>query len=177
MRISGLNVASWAGEMSRLAARFSESFESTNGYPPGDNFVIKQTEQSDRDSLMEALGGPQSGDLVEFYTYVAEISFEDVGPGFFVHRAEDVVAGMRDYQPTRLISASQRQIAVFGSDGGGALFAADRHTGEVVRLEGGAFVGIDYEVEECSVQVIAANLAGFLQFLHQRLLQQIVSES
>ncbi|TLW94761.1 hypothetical protein FFT09_02490 [Saccharomonospora piscinae] len=79
---------------------------------------------------------------------------------------------MRDYQPTRVISASKREIAVFGSDGGGALFAADRHTGEVVRLEGGALVGADYEVEECGVQVIAANLADFLQFLHQRLVLQ-----
>ncbi|BFO20986.1 hypothetical protein SHKM778_73740 [Streptomyces sp. KM77-8] len=65
---------------------------------------------------------------------------------------------------------------MFGSDGGGALFAADRQTGEIVRLEGGSLVGDVYEAEESGVKVVARDFEGFMQFLYGELLRQIPSE-
>lgn len=175
MTISGQNVDSWIDEMSRLASRFSAGFEAAYGYPPGEHYVSRSSNRSGRDLLATLLDNSSAGDLIEFYSHVAQISLPDVGPGFFVDAAEEVIDGLRGAQPTRVISTPEREIAVFGSDGGGALFAVDRQTGAVVRLEGGALIGADYEVERSGVQVIAPDFAGFMQFLQGELLQQIPS--
>ncbi|MGV9816780.1 hypothetical protein ACWDTQ_33305 [Streptomyces cellulosae] len=113
--------------------------------------------------------------MIDFYSHVAQIYLPDVGPGFFVDEAERVVEGVRGAQPTQVSSVPDRTVAVFGSDGGGALFAADRQTGEIVRLEGGSLIGDVYEVEEFGVQVIARDFEGFMQFLSGELLRQISS--
>jgi hypothetical protein len=173
--ISGPNVDSWIDEMSRLASRFVAGFETMYGYPPGEHYVSRVADSSGRDALAAVLSDAGARDLIEFYSHVAQISLPDVGPGFFVDEAEYVVEGLRGAQPTQVSSVPNRTVAVFGSDGGGALFAADRQTGEIVRLEGGSLIGDVYEVEESGVQVIARDFEGFMQFLSGELLRQIPS--
>lgn len=162
--------------MSRLASRFVAGFETMYGYPPGEHYVSRAADSSGRDALAAVLSGAGARDLIEFYSHVAQISLPDVGPGFFIDEAEYVVEGVRGAQPTQVRSVPDRTVAVFGSDGGGALFAADRQAGEIVRLEGGSLIGDVYEVEESGVQVIARDLEGFMQFLSGELLRQIPSE-
>ncbi|MFH8858278.1 hypothetical protein [Streptomyces rochei] len=161
--------------MSRLASRFAAGFETTYGYPPGEHYVSRAADSSGRDALAAVLSDAGAKDLIEFYSHVAQISLPDVGPGFFVDEAEYVVEGLRGAQPTQVSSVPNRTVAVFGSDGGGALFAADRQTGEIVRLEGGSLVGDVYEVEESGVLVIARDFEGFMQFLSGELLRQLPS--
>lgn len=173
--ISGPNVDNWVDEMSRLASRFAAEFETTYGYPPGEHYVSRAADSSGRDALAAVLRDAGARDLIEFYSHVAQISLPDVGPGFFVDEAEYVAEGLRGAQPTQVRSVPSRTVAVFGSDGGGALFAADRQTGEIVRLGGGSLIGEAYEVEESGVQVIARNFEGFMQFLSDELLRQIPS--
>ncbi|MFF1278715.1 hypothetical protein ACFVZC_35945 [Streptomyces marokkonensis] len=175
MPISGPNVDSWIGEMSRLTSQFVSGFETAYGYPPDEHYVSRAADNSGRDMLAAVLSGAGARDLIEFYSHVAQISLPDVGPGFFVDEAEYVVEGVRGTQPTQVRSVPDRTVIVFGSDGGGALFATDRQTGEIVRLEGGSLVGDVYEVEESGVQVIARDLEGFMRFLFDELLRQIPS--
>ncbi len=146
------------------------------GYPPGENYVSRSTDSSDSEALAAVLSGAGTRELIEFYSIVSKSSFPDVGPGFFVDEAECVVEGLRGTQPTQVSSVPARDVVVFGSDGGGALFAVDRQTGEVVRLEGGALIGDGYEVGERGVQVIARNFEGFMQFLSAELLRQVSPE-
>ncbi|MFE0790351.1 hypothetical protein ACFW4T_34180 [Streptomyces mutabilis] len=161
--------------MSRLTSRFVADFESAYGYPPGEHDVARAVDNSGRDALATVLSGAGARDLIEFYSHVAQISLPDVGPGFYVDEAECVVEGVRGTQPTQVRSAPDRTVVVFGSDGGGALFAADRQTSEIVRLEGGSLIGDVYEVEESGVQVIARDFEGFMQFLSGELRRQIPS--
>ncbi|MEU9291945.1 hypothetical protein AB0D57_47030 [Streptomyces sp. NPDC048275] len=176
MPISGPNVDSWIDEMSRLASRFVAAFETAYGYPPGEHYVSRASDRGGRDALATVLSDAGAGDLVEFYSHVAQISLPDVGPGLFVDEVEDVVEGWHGSQPTQVHSVPDRTVAVFGSDGGGALFAADRQTGEIVRLEDGSLIGDVYEVEESGAQVVARDFEGFMQFLYGELLRQIPSE-
>ncbi|WP_232283814.1 hypothetical protein [Saccharomonospora cyanea] len=175
MSITGSNVDSWVNEMARLASRFVAGFEDVYGYPPGEHYVLRSTDDSGRDALAAVLSGAGVRDLIEFYSHVSRISFPDVGPGFFVDEAECVVAGVRGAQPTRLSGVPGRTVVVFGSDGGGALFAVDRQTGEVVRLEGGSLIGDAYVVGEYGVQVIARDFEGFMRFLSAELQRQVPS--
>lgn len=174
--ISGSNVENWANEMSILASRFVAEFEDVHGYPPGEHYVSRSTDGGGRDALAAVLSGAGVGDLVEFYSHVSRISFPDVGPGFFVDEVECVVAGMRGARPTRVSGVPGRAVVVFGSDGGGALFAVDRQTGEVVRLEEGAIMGDVYEVGEYGIQVIARDFEEFMQFLSAELRRQVPSD-
>ncbi|MFD7456020.1 MULTISPECIES: hypothetical protein [unclassified Streptomyces] len=126
-----------------------------------------------RDALAAVLSDAGARVLIEFYSRVAQIPLPDVGPGFFVDEAEYVVEGLRGAQPTQVSSVPYRTVAVFESAGGGALFAADRQTGEIVRLECGSLVGDFYKVEEPGVQVIARDFEGFMKFPYGELLRQI----
>ncbi|MEU6363253.1 hypothetical protein [Streptomyces albidoflavus] len=172
MPISGPEVDSWIDEMSHLASQFVARFEVTYGFPPDEHYVSRVADSGGRNALATALGGAVARDLVDFYSRVAQVSLPDVGPGFFVDEAECVVEGLRGAQPTQVSSVSNRTIVVFGSDGGGALFAADCQTGEIVRLDGGSLVGNIYEAAESGVQVIARDVEGFMQFLYREMLRQ-----
>lgn len=160
--------------MSVLATRFVAGFEAAYGYPPGENHVSRASGGSGGELLAGALGDASASELRTFFSRVARVSLPDVGSGFFVHPVEHVVEGLRGVnQPTRVVSTDDREIVVFGSDGGGALFAADRRTGEIVRLGDGALLGEVFKVDEAEVQVIAQDLGGFLRFLHGELLRHM----
>lgn len=64
---------------------------------------------------------------------------------------------------------------MFGSDGGGALFALSAgKEAPVLRLSGGAFVGGAYDVDGATV--VAANLQDFLAFLRREVTESVGSQ-
>ncbi|MEV0622007.1 hypothetical protein AB0I81_52430 [Nonomuraea sp. NPDC050404] len=173
MPISGPEIDDWIDEMSALATRFVAGFEAAYGYVPGGNYVSRATGDGG-DALAGALGDGSARDLVEFYARVEEVCLADVGSGYFVHPVDHVVHGMLgDAKPTRVVSTRNREIVAFGSDGGGALFAADRRTEEIIRLGAGILLGDVYEVDDLLVDVIAEDFPGFLRFLHDELLRHM----
>lgn len=111
-----------------------------------------------------------SGELASFYYEVSEVDLPDLGPGYFIHPVDAVVEGARNgNQPTRLAGAAEGSIVVFGSDGGGLLFALHTPEGPVVRLSGGAFVGDTYDVDDSGYVVVASKFSEFLDFLLEAL--------
>lgn len=148
--------------MSEIASKIMEGFEATHGYPPGDNVVVGADAHAAHEGL-SAVG--VTGDLLQLYSVVGAVSLPDVGNGFFVHSADDVVDGIRDGQPTTVTGVISDSITVFGSDGGGGLFAHSGSTGVVYRLDGGALVGSKYEAGEGDVHIVAASLDAFLTYL------------
>ncbi|MFH8218706.1 hypothetical protein ACH4C2_05895 [Streptomyces sp. NPDC018057] len=159
---SEASIEVWLDEMSSLVPRFVAEFAARHGYPPGEHYVTRSTDRSSRDALAAILCDRSARNLIEFYSYVACVSLPDVGPGFFIQEAEEVVSGLRGAQPTCVSGPPDTPIVVFGSDGGGALFAIDRRTGAVIRLAGGSLLGAAYEVGKSELQVMAR---GFLEFL------------
>jgi len=165
VRVSGENLGSWAEELSRLAAEFTRHFEARFGYPVGDNGVVRVVSVGRQRLLDDLVGAGVGGDLVTFYSYVGSVSLPDLGSGFFVHAAEDVLDGVRGEQPTRVTGAVDDEITVFGSDGGGGLFALNAAQDKVYRLSEGALFGATYDVSSSGVHLAARGLWEFLGYL------------
>ncbi|MFC9686248.1 hypothetical protein [Streptomyces sp. NPDC056948] len=153
--------------MQTLSSTFMEQFQSKFGYPPDDNGV---------ESASGSASGETAGlsdlpqDLITFYRHVDRVSLPDVGSGLFVHPADRTVAGVRGDLPTRIVGSREDSVVVFGSDGGGALFAlsaTDETT--VYRLPPARVEGSVYTEGAIPCEVVASGLAAYLTFLEREL--------
>ncbi|MFD5499914.1 hypothetical protein ACFWJS_09380 [Streptomyces sp. NPDC127061] len=151
--------------MVELAAKFTRDFEASFGYPPGDNGVVRANSNVRRDLIDGLIEAGIGGDLISFFSCVGSVSLPDLDNGLFVHSAEDLLDGVRGEQPVRITGALEDDVTVFGSDGGGALFALNAAQDRVYRLSGGALVGATYDVNSSGIQVMANDLWGFLEYL------------
>ncbi|MEV0529400.1 hypothetical protein AB0I66_38885 [Streptomyces sp. NPDC050439] len=160
-------------------------FEARVGYPPDCNTVAparkleeperREPEESERLEIAAA-----SGELALLYCHLSHLSLPDVGPGLFVHSAQQTVAGLRGDLPTRIEGAVDHAlgtpVVVFGSDGGGALFALSRADGATVyRLPVGRVDGQTYRPAPSTstpTEVLAPNLRAFLTYVEGQLRQQ-----
>lgn len=153
--------------MQTLSSTFVEQFQSKFGYPPDDNRV-ESASRSDSGESAGLRDLPQ--DLITFYRHVDRVSLPDVGSGFFVHPADQTVAGMGGDLPTRIVGSREDSVVVFGSDGGGALFAlsaTDEAT--VYRLPPARVEGSVYTEGAIPCEVVASGLAAYLTFLEREL--------
>ncbi|MCF0081662.1 SMI1/KNR4 family protein [Streptomyces lomondensis] len=153
--------------MQTLTSTFMERFQSTFGYPPDDNCVVPaSTSESGESSSLDDL--PQ--ELITFYRHVDRVSLPDVGSGFFVHPVDQTLGGMRGDLPTRIVGSREDSVVVFGSDGGGALFAlstSDEST--VYRLPPARVEDGVYTEGSIPCEVVAPGLAAYLSLLEQEL--------
>ncbi|NUV66619.1 hypothetical protein G6W57_05770 [Streptomyces sp. CAI-121] len=158
--------------MGDLSSKFVRDFEERNGYEPGENCVVEAA-SSGSGVLQRYPDVGEYGDLLDFYERIEKVTLPDVGNGLFVDSVDDVVEGRGEWQPSELRGAVADSIVVFGSDGGGGLFAVSLTSGKVYSLEGGSMAGVVYEVGESGVQVIADDLWGFMQYLRGELLRAV----
>ncbi|MFF5361321.1 hypothetical protein ACFY4I_18310 [Streptomyces scabiei] len=163
-------------EVSRLTSKLMRNFEASFGYPPGDNGVLKATPEQGPEMAAELAAAGIGEDLLEFYSRVEGVSLPDVGNGFFIHSADAVVDGIREDQPTEVVGAIQDEITVFGSDGGGGLFALSSSGERVYRLDGGSLIGSTYDVDNSGVRVVANGFWDFLEYLRGELIQAVPAD-
>lgn len=173
MSISGQCIDSWIDSMSKLTATLMSDFEARFGYPPDENVILTATPESGAESLQILSAIEAHSDLLDFYSRVEEVSLPDVANGFFISSAEAVVAGIDNWQPVEIVGAFVDTIVVFGSDGGGGLFALNSTGEKVYHLTGGALVGSSYDADEAGAKVISADLWGFLEYLRSELAQMV----
>jgi hypothetical protein len=170
MTISGEWLDEWVKCMEALTSVFMERFQLAFGYPPGENCVEPASGAfgAGGEELVGVEGVPE--DLVVFYRRVGRVSLPDVGSGFFVHSVGQAVAGLWGDLPTRIVGAREDSIVVFGSDGGGALFALSVTDGATVyRLPPSGVEGGVYREGVLPCEVVASDLAGFLCLLEREL--------
>ncbi|MFF3920718.1 hypothetical protein ACFYZB_46505 [Streptomyces sp. NPDC001852] len=160
--------------MIELASRFTANFEAGYGYPPDDNTVVRATPEIGRLAVAALSAQGVTGDLLDFYTQIEEVSLPDLGNGIFIHSAESVAGGISGNQPTEVVGALNERITVFGSDGGGALIALAASNGRILKLHGGAWAGSQYDVEDSGVDDIAPSLWVFLEQVRAELSGAIV---
>ncbi|MCX3064244.1 hypothetical protein [Streptomyces beihaiensis] len=159
--------------MTELTEEFASHFEGRYEYPPDDHEVIT-VPLGDKDEVRRRLEAADvSDDLVDLYSRVESVSLPDLGSGYFIHSAGEMLDGMRDGQPTRVIGAVEDSITVFGSDGGGGLFALNAAQDKVYRLSGGALVGSVYEVDTSGLEIVSDGLSAFLNLLREELRQSV----
>ena len=93
-----------------------------------------------------------------------KVSLPDIGNGYFIHPADRVARQAADGEPRRIGPPHELDVLVFGSDGGGALYAVPA-----------AKPGPVYRLRECSIKdgiaiagdikVVAVDYRTFLQRL------------
>ncbi|MBO1334479.1 SMI1/KNR4 family protein [Streptomyces sp. VRA16 Mangrove soil] len=133
------------------------TFEETYGHPPGTN-AIRPADEDDlaaaRAYARESLGFE---DLQTFYASIGEVSLPDVGNGFFLHSARDVLDRLAQDGPVALPEADDPLGMVIASNGGGRLYVADRggavHRSRTASVDDGAF------------DKVAGNLPEFLDLV------------
>ncbi|WP_149182991.1 hypothetical protein [Streptomyces sp. TRM49041] len=148
-------LTTWQGEITVMLEQTLAHFETAYGYPPGDNYVLVADDQSRAAAArLEDAAVPTA--LVTFYSSIAELRLPDVDHGHFIHSSDLVLDHLAEYGPVRLTNDCTG--IVFGSDGGGILFALD-HSEQVHRSTTTSWFD-DFEPT-------APTLTQFLEQLHR----------
>jgi hypothetical protein len=149
----------WRAEITDAVNSMVLTFEETNGYEPGTNEVrIVSTEdlRGVHDDGRELQGFE---DLLTFYESIGEVVLPDVGNGFFLHSACDVLHRLAEEGPVFVPEADDPHGLVIASNGGGILYAADRggaiHRSRTASLDGAEF------------DKVADNLPRFLEHVRR----------
>ncbi|MEU6763887.1 SMI1/KNR4 family protein [Streptomyces sp. NPDC046853] len=101
------------------------TFEETYGYPPGRNEVRLADADDLRAAREYAREMPGSDEQLKFYESFGEVALPDVGNGYFIHSARDVLHRVSEEGYAFIPMADDPHGMVIGSDGGGILFVAD----------------------------------------------------
>lgn len=131
-------------------------FETAYGYPPGDNGVLVADDQSRAAAVRLQRTSDLPTALVVFYSSIAELQLPDIDHGYFIQPPDLVLDQLTENGPVRL--TDHRTGIVFGSDGGGNLFALDQ-SGQVHRSTTASWFD-DFEPA-------APSLTQFLEQLHR----------
>jgi hypothetical protein len=156
-------LAEWRASVTAQAGQLLETFQSRFGFEPGVNQLGPPAAEQALASLQAIVPRP-AADLIDFYRCIGQVSLPDVGNGYFIHPADLVARQAADGEPRRIGPPHELDILVFGSDGGGALYAVPA-----------AKPGPVYRLRECSIkdgiasagdiQIIAMDYRTFLQHL------------
>jgi hypothetical protein len=156
-------LAAWRASMAAEAGQLLETFQSRFGFEPGRNRLGPPAAGQALASLQAIVPRP-AADLIDFYRWIGQVSLPDVGNGYFIHPAGRVARQAAGAEPRRIGPPHELDVLVFGSDGGGALYALPA-----------AKPGPVYRLRECSIkdgialagniQIIAVDYRAFLQRL------------
>ena len=136
-------------------------------WPPGseDDGANRLGPPADREPLAQLLRlvPRPADDVIDFHRYVGGASLPDIGNGYFVH-VTGPLARQAQEQALRIGPPHEVSILVFGSDGGGALYAVPvAAAGPVYRLRDCAIA--DGLAEAGDVRGVAAAFQDFLERL------------
>jgi hypothetical protein len=151
------------------------NFEAKYGFEPSDHLLIRVPTQAREEVLAALSEAGLPAELVTLYSVVEEVSLPDVENGFFIHTPDTVVDAVRCGQPTTVNGSlggrptDGARIAVFGSDGGGGLFALYPSDGRVYRLSGGSLIGGTYDIGDDDIAPTAEGLGPFLDHVRAML--------
>lgn len=136
------------------------------GYPLGDNVVFPPVEHARVTDVLvkEFETEPFFAEFEEFFGVCNGLSMPDVHNGYFVHSVFDLCAErhLSKSLPVALTGVETGEIRVFGSDGGGGLFAIRFGSGEVLYLSAGKVSSGEFYATQNSLSIVAASFGSFL---------------
>ncbi|WP_031028287.1 hypothetical protein [Streptomyces sp. NRRL WC-3725] len=140
-------------------------FERRHGFPPGTNEV----RSADRDDQAAAHALAQAAliptDLVTFYDSVGDVTWADVGNGYFLDPASDVLLRLHEYGAVDVGANQKGPGLVIGSNGGGLFYVASPD-GSVHRTRTAS-------LDEPELDKVADDLRQFLTLLEQTLTRAV----
>lgn len=157
---------SWRASIEQAIRGLLVGFEQRFGFPPDEHIVGPP---SDPAVLAKARAAGTIPDvLLEFYHHVGEVSLPDVHVGYFVHPLRQVLDNEKSGMPVRASALTSSTIVVFGSDGGGSLFALDGRGAPVYLLPSGGVRDGTYTGGLEPPEVLAPTFGAFLDWLKER---------
>ena len=116
-------VRAWAAEITAHLQAVLAAFDTYYPFPPGQNEVILAV--PGRGALDALRTQPStSSDLITFYEVIQEVTMSDIGNGIFLHASDDVITQLADGP---VLLEEDNTGTIFASNGGGILYAIDRH--------------------------------------------------
>ncbi|MFI6027947.1 hypothetical protein [Amycolatopsis magusensis] len=155
-------LTSWRDDINRALTPLLATFEHTYGYPPGENRIAPAEDrptgrESDFHPDMPAI-------LTVFYRTIHEVLLPDIGNGYFVHPLGHVLNELTEQGPVHLPESTQG--VVFGSDGGGILYAIS---------DGGTIHRSQVASRDFDFAPLATDLTDFLDQLRQATIRFIAT--
>jgi hypothetical protein len=156
----------WRTAVAETVGSVMAGFEERYGYPPGRNLVEGPDDLGA--GRLGAVGSSVPRDLLQLYGTLGAVSLPDIGNGLFLHHA-GLVADAYEAQELRHVTGRyQDDVIVFGSDGGGTVYALASPGGSpVYRMPAGSVVGGVYESDSPGFRIVATDLAGFLALVRR----------
>lgn len=154
-------LASWVSRVSGTLKAMTNEFERRHGYPPGTNQVrlAGHDDQAAARALAQVNLAP--ADLVTFYESIGDVTWADVGNGYFVDPAGDVLLRLAEYGAVDIGADQEAGGLVIGSDGGGLSYVTGPG-GVVYRTRTAS-------LDEPELDRVADDLRQFLELLEQSL--------
>lgn len=158
---------SWASRVSGALTVMTDGFEHRHGFPPGTNQVrpADHGDQAAAHALAQLDHAP--ADLVTLYHCIADVTWADVGNGYFIHPVPDVLLCLDEYGAVPLRAGQDADGLVIGSNGGGQSYVTDPG-GAVHRTRTAS-------LDEPQLDRVADDLRHFLQLLEQSLTRFLTS--
>jgi hypothetical protein len=142
-------------------------FERRHGFPPGTN-EVRPADDDDRVAARTlAQVSLIPADLVTFYDTIGDVTWEDVGNGYFIDPARDVLLRLREHGPPGIGADQKAHGLVIGSNGGGLSHVMDSD-GAVHRTRTAS-------LDHPQLDKVADDLRQFLELL-ERSLTRFVSD-
>ncbi|MFF7266488.1 hypothetical protein ACFZCL_40370 [Streptomyces sp. NPDC008159] len=164
----------WGEEMARLADAFSAGFEAVQGYPPGEH-EVRLVSAEEGEAAVALLGHAGAAEaLLEYYAQLGPVVLPDLGNGVWIDDASSVVSQREaGNYPNQLTGAVDDTVTVFGTDGGGGMYAVSHTTGGVYHLTLGALTGDSYYLDPDGYRHAAMDLKAFLEQLRTDLTEAL----
>ncbi|MFE6937539.1 hypothetical protein [Streptomyces chartreusis] len=99
-------------------------FEQRHGFPPGTNQVRPAGHDDQAAARTLAQVTPTPTDLVTFYDSIGNVTWADVGNGYFLAPAGDVLLRLQEYGVVDIGTDQKAHGLAIGSNGGGLIYVA-----------------------------------------------------
>ncbi|SNX88615.1 hypothetical protein SAMN06272735_9088 [Streptomyces sp. TLI_55] len=136
-------------------------FEHRHGYPPGINQVRPADHDDQAAARTLAQVTPAPADLVTFYENIGAVSWADVGNGYFLDPASDVLLRLQEYGVVDVGTDQKADGLVIGSNGGGLIHVAGP--------DGAVYRTRTASLDEPEFDKVADDLRQFLELLKRSL--------
>ncbi|MFE9451817.1 SMI1/KNR4 family protein [Streptomyces sp. NPDC006739] len=136
-------------------------FERRHGFPPGTNEVRSASRDDQAVARTLARVSLIPADLVTFYDSVGDVTWEDVGNGYFIDPAGDVLLRLQECGVVTVGADQKVQGLAIGSNGGGLSYVAGAD-GSVHRTRTAS-------LDEPELDKVADDLRQFLELLERSL--------
>ncbi|WP_399880091.1 SMI1/KNR4 family protein [Streptomyces sp. BBFR51] len=139
----------------------TDEFERRHGFPAGVNAVRLADDAGRTAARTLAQVNFVPADLVTFYDNIGEVTWADVGNGYFVDPAADVLLRFTQYGTVGVGADQKDRGLVIGSNGGGLSYVAG--TGGTIHRTRTA------SLDEPELDQVADDLLQFLELLERSL--------